>query len=227
MYRLDIVTAQKLGISRHKAKDLIQRGEVQVDGNILTKPSFIVNEDVLIETAGLKYVSRGGYKLEHALETFNFKPYGVCVDIGASTGGFTDCLLQNGAEYVYAVDVGTNQLAEKLKNDERVGSFENTHIKNFSLDFLSDIVTIDVSFISLEQVLPIAYSLLKEGGFCIVLIKPQFELGKKGRVTKKNHKPILLKIKRLLVQLGFELRNETAYGDEYFYLLRKTNKRRA
>jgi len=221
MIRLDILIARKLGISRHKAGDLIKRGEVLVDGVVINKLSELVNENTHIETTGLKYVSRGGYKLEHAINTFNFKPYGICIDIGASTGGFTDCLLQHGAEKIYAIDVGTNQLDNKLKSDNRVISYENTNIKVLNLDFLSDIITIDVSFISLEQVLPIAYNLLKEGGFCISLIKPQFELGKKGKVTKKNHKPILLKIKKIATDLGFKVKNETTYGAEYFYLLEK------
>ena len=221
MHRLDILTAEKFNISRTAAKDLILRGEVLVEGKICVKPSSLFNRDSLIETKGHKYVSRGGYKLEHALKTFNFKPSGICIDIGSSTGGFTDCLLQYGAEHVYAIDAGDNQLHKSLKNNKKVTSLENTNIKNFKDNFEVDVITIDVSFISLETILPIAYKFLKKDGFCIALIKPQFELGKKGWVSKKNHKNILLKIKNIARNLDFILENETTYGEEYFYLLKK------
>lgn len=222
MLRLDILTSKKFNISRTAAKELILRGEVLVGGEICIKPSNLFDEESIVETKGLKYVSRGGYKLEHALKVFGFNPNGICIDIGSSTGGFTDCLLKNGAKHVYAVDSGTNQLHSELKKNICVTSFENTNIKNFKLNFEVDLVTIDVSFISLEAVLPIAYDLLKKGGFCITLIKPQFELGKKGWVSKKNHKAILIKVKNIAESLNFKVENKTSYGEEYFYLLSKS-----
>ena len=159
-----------------------------------------------------KYVGRGGLKLEKALSHYRLHLDGsVCIDIGASTGGFTDCMLQNGAVKVYSVDVGTDQLDEKLRNDPRVVSMEKTDIRNCvgtlpEVDFIG----IDVSFISLKLVLPSAYALLKDGGECVALIKPQFEAGKshlsKHGIVRdsKVHKKVCDDISEFASTLGFE-----------------------
>lgn len=159
-----------------------------------------------------KYVGRGGLKLEKALSHYRLHLDGsVCIDIGASTGGFTDCMLQNGAVKVYSVDVGTDQLDEKLRNDPRVVSMEKTDIRNCvgSLPAV-DFIGIDVSFISLKLVLPSAYALLKDGGECVALIKPQFEAGKshlrKHGIVRdsKVHKKVCDDISEFASTLGFE-----------------------
>jgi 23S rRNA (cytidine1920-2'-O)/16S rRNA (cytidine1409-2'-O)-methyltransferase len=193
MERLDVLLVKKgLTPSRERAKELITQGMVTVNGKTLIKASAGVNaeDDIIIQGPQLKYVSRGGLKLEKALTEFNIDLSGkTCMDIGASTGGFTDCMLQNGASKVWAVDVGTDQLAEKLKNDDRVISLEQTNIRyltsenigNAGLDFIST----DVSFISLTKVLPVIFSLLSPGGEAVCLIKPQFEAGRQA-LSKKG-----------------------------------------
>ena len=190
--RLDVFLVEKgLAPSRERAKELIRNGQVLVNGTVRTKPAFETAPDDEATVTGetLKYVSRGGLKLEKALEVFRPEIKGlVCMDIGASTGGFTDCLLQNGAAKVYAVDVGTGQLAESLLQDSRVVNREKTNVRYLEPeDFTEpiDFITADVSFISLKLVLPSVYRLLKDGGACIVLIKPQFEAGK-GNLNKKG-----------------------------------------
>ncbi len=167
--------------SWERAKEMIKSMQVSVDGKICTKPAQMVTEDSLIDFFGekLKFVGRGGLKLEKAIDIFGISVDGkTCVDIGASTGGFTDCMLQNGAYKVFAVDVGHDQLDEKLKNDKRVINMEKTNIREVSADTFGDnvdFVSVDVSFISLKLVLPAIKSFLCEKGEICALVKPQFE----------------------------------------------------
>jgi 23S rRNA (cytidine1920-2'-O)/16S rRNA (cytidine1409-2'-O)-methyltransferase len=191
MLRLDQVMVERgLCESRERAKRAILAGQVRVNSQLARKPSDSVNpEDEIVLEAGEKFVSRGGYKLEHALDFFHVDVTGlVAIDIGASTGGFTDCLLQRGAQDVIAVDVGQGQLAWKLRRDKRVTVMEKTnarYLKPEQLPQLPDLAVIDCSFISLRKILPPASALLKSGGKIIALVKPQFEAGKaeadKGR----------------------------------------------
>ena len=180
-----------LSESREKAKALIMAGSVYVDGQKQTKPGAPVTEEADIEVKGekLPFVSRGGLKLQKALEEFSLDPTGlVCIDCGASTGGFTDCLLQRGAKRVYAVDVGYGQLAWSLWCDERVTVMERTNARNLTPDMFSekmDMAVMDMSFISLHLVLPAVRSLLAEGGQAVCLVKPQFEAGRE-KVGKKG-----------------------------------------
>lgn len=180
-----------LAESREKAKALIMAGSVFVNGNKETKPGAPVAEDADIEVKGdkLPYVSRGGLKLEKALNTFAIDPVGyTCIDCGASTGGFTDCLLQRGAKHVFAVDVGYGQLAWSLRTDERVTVMERTNARSLTPDMFPekmDMAVMDMSFISLHLVLPAVRSLLKEGGQVVCLVKPQFEAGRE-KVGKKG-----------------------------------------
>lgn len=185
--RLDeLLVARGLAESRSQAQRLILAGEVRAGDRVLDKAGHLVPEDVALRVeTGLRYVSRGGLKLEHALAVFGVDPTGwVCADIGASTGGFTDCLLQHGANRVYAIDVGYGQLAWALRQDARVVSIERANIRH--LDNLPEpvaLAVIDVSFIGLGLVLPRVASLLTPNGGVIALIKPQFEVGK-GQVGK-------------------------------------------
>jgi 23S rRNA (cytidine1920-2'-O)/16S rRNA (cytidine1409-2'-O)-methyltransferase len=170
--------------SREKAKRFVLAGAVRVNGQLAHKPSDLVAEDaVLVIEAAEKYASRGGHKLEAALDAFLISCRGlVCADLGASTGGFTDCLLQRKAARVYAVDVGKGQLNWKLRRDARVVVHDEVNARNLTVATLGepvDLVTIDVSFISLTKVLPAAVGILKAGGTLVALIKPQFEAGKK------------------------------------------------
>lgn len=185
--RLDILLVQKgLVESREKAKSLIMAGKVFHENIRLDKPGMLVNEDYCLTVKGElhPFVSRGGLKLAKAIQDFKLDLRGkVIADIGASTGGFTDCALQNGAVKVYAIDVGYGQLAWKLRNDRRVISMERTNarlLKEDSLPEKVDLVVCDVSFISLVKLFPAMLSLLKESGQIIVLIKPQFEAGPKN-----------------------------------------------
>ena len=183
--------------SRERAKTTIMSGLVFVDGHRADKPGMQVPPDAAVEVKGaaLPYVSRGGFKLEKALKVFPANPADkVCIDCGASTGGFTDVLLQNGAKKVYSVDVGYGQLAWSLRQDERVVNMERTNIRYISSEQIPepiDLAVMDLSFISIKLVLPAVCSLLKDGGALICLIKPQFEagreeVGKKGVVRDKN-----------------------------------------
>ena len=190
--RLDVVLVEKgLAASREKAKALIMAGKVLVDEKKIDKAGTEVNPDLPIRLLGqdIPYVSRGGLKLEKALQVFPVDMTGkVVADIGASTGGFVDCALQNGAGKVFAVDVGYNQLDWKLRSDERVINMEKTNARYLTADSLGemvDVVTTDVSFISLDKILPPAMTFLKEGGHVLALIKPQFEAGKE-KVGKKG-----------------------------------------
>jgi len=179
--RLDTVLVDRgLVESREKAKRLILAGAVRVNGQLAGKASELVTDDAKLELqAAEKFVSRGGYKLEAGLDTFHIDCTGkTCMDLGASTGGFTDCLLQRGAAAVHAVDVGKGQLAWKLRQDPRVVVHDEVNARNLTGDPV-DIVTIDVSFISLTKVLPAAVKLLRPAGHLIALIKPQFEAGRK------------------------------------------------
>ena len=190
--RLDIlVQSRGLASSREQAKAFIMAGEIFVDGVREDKPGdrFESDADIVFRGKSLPYVSRGGLKLEKALKIFPLSLEGkVCLDIGASTGGFTDCMLQNGAAKVFAVDVGYGQLAYKLRVDERVVCMEKTNVRYLTLEQLgeaADFASVDVSFISLKLVLPALYPLLKDEAELVCLVKPQFEAGRE-KVGKKG-----------------------------------------
>ncbi len=177
--------------SREKARIAVMEGRVYINGAISDKPGTQVKEDAVIEIKGddCPYVSRGGYKLEKALKVFGIDPKDfTCLDIGSSTGGFTDCLLQNGAKKVYALDVGTNQLAYRLRVDNRVVVMEKTNFRTLDTESFPETVDFactDVSFISLKLIFPNAFRLLKDGASMIALVKPQFEAGRE-QVGKKG-----------------------------------------
>ena len=190
--RLDVLLVKRgLAESREKAKAIIMAGEVLVAGQREDKAGSMFDEKAEITVKGnsLKYVSRGGYKLEKGIEQHGVNIEDkICMDVGSSTGGFTDCMLQNGATKVYAVDVGTNQLAWKLRQDERVVSMEKTNIRYLTRDQIDDVIafaSIDVAFISLTKVLEPVRELLEPEGEVICLIKPQFEAGRE-KVGKKG-----------------------------------------
>lgn len=190
--RLDLLLVEKgLCESREKAKALIMAGQIFIDGQKCDKAGENVDISKTPEIRGetLKYVSRGGLKLEKALLEFPVSLEDkVCMDIGASTGGFTDCMLQNGAKKVFAVDVGYGQFSWKLRNDPRVVNMERTNIRYVTPENIGETIefaSIDVSFISLKLVLPVLYELLENGGEAVALIKPQFEAGR-GQVGKKG-----------------------------------------
>ena len=202
--RLDILLVEKgLVTSRERAKTTIMSGIVYIENQKALKSGEMVSEDAKIEVRGptLKYVSRGGLKLEKAIALYEIDPREkTCMDIGASTGGFTDCLLQNGAKKVYSIDVGYGQLAWSLRTDERVVSMERTNFRKVTREQISDnpsLATVDVSFISLKIILPVAYELMAEQAEILCLVKPQFEagrekVGKKGVVRDKEvHKEVL------------------------------------
>ncbi len=177
--------------SRERAKALIMAGIVYVNNEKIDKPGTMIQDDAVVEIRGkdLAYVSRGGLKLEKAMQTFTIDLNDkVCMDIGASTGGFTDCMLQNGARKVYSVDVGYGQLAWKLRCDERVINMERTNIRNVTTDDLAepiDFFSVDVSFISLKHIFPVAEAITTNNAFGICLVKPQFEAGREN-VGKKG-----------------------------------------
>lgn len=190
--RLDVLLVKKnLVQSRERAKTTIMAGMVIVDGNKIDKAGTMVKENADIRVLGnqIPYVSRGGLKLEKAIKEFGVELKGkVTADIGASTGGFTDCMLQNGAVKVFAIDVGYGQLAWSLRTDERVVNMERTNVRNVTpedIGQLIDLASIDVAFISLEKVLPAVKAMLKPDGQVVALIKPQFEAGKE-KVGKKG-----------------------------------------
>ncbi len=214
--RLDVaVTERGLAPSRERAKALIMAGIVYVDDQKSDKAGTMIKADAVVEVRGadLKYVSRGGLKLEKAMALWGFDLTGcTCMDIGASTGGFSDCMLQNGAQKVYAVDVGYGQLAWKLRTDPRVVNLERTNVRYVTteqIDTPPDFASIDVSFISLSLVLPVVHSLLKEDGRVVCLVKPQFEagkdaVGKKGVVRDPAvHLAVCQKIYTCCINLGF------------------------
>lgn len=200
--RLDVFLKDNKGFSRQLSKELVVEGSVKVDGRVITKPAFIVKPESLVEIAEsklLRYVGRGGLKLEAAINTFKLDLKDkTCLDIGASTGGFTDCMLSFGAKKCYAVDVGSNQLDDKLKNDTRVISIENTNINDLPpLDDKIDFIGVDVSFVSLTKIIEAAVRHLDENGVMVVLIKPQFEVGREGLgkngivKDKRDHRRVL------------------------------------
>lgn len=205
-----------LSESREKAKAFIMAGQVYVNGMKATKAGETVAPEDKIEVRGSnEFVSRGGYKLKKAMSVFPISLEGkICMDIGASTGGFTDCMLQNGAAKVYSVDVGYGQLAWKLRSDERVINLERTNIRYITREQVPDDIdfsSVDVSFISLCLVLPAVYPLFKDGAECVCLIKPQFEagrekVGKKGVVRDKNvHKEVIEKIYNFAIDTDFSV----------------------
>lgn len=205
--------------SRERAKTTIMSGLVYVNGQKADKPGMQVAPDVKVEVRGdaLPYVSRGGFKLEKALRVFPVDPAGmVCIDCGASTGGFTDVLLQNGAAKVFAVDVGYGQLAWSLRNDARVISMERTNVRYITTEQIPeplDLAVMDLSFISVKLILPAISSLLKDGAAVLCLIKPQFEagrenVGKKGVVRdKKIHTQVIENVIEYAKSIGFGILN--------------------
>lgn len=214
--RLDVLLVNRGMVeSREKAKAIIMTGNVFVNEQREDKAGQKFPVDVYIEIRGkkLKFVSRGGYKLEKALQVFPIDLTDLtCMDVGASTGGFTDCMLQNGAKFVYSIDVGTNQLAWKLRQDERVRSMEKTNIRYVTpedVGELVDFVSIDVAFISLTKVLEPIRHLMKDGARMVCLIKPQFEAGRE-KVGKKGvvrdlavHKEVMEQVITYAKSLGF------------------------
>ena len=217
--RLDVLLVKKgLAPSREKAKAVIMAGSVYVDGQKEDKAGSVFDEEsAQIEVRGhvLPYVSRGGLKLEKALKVFPITLTDkICMDIGASTGGFTDCMLQNGAAKVYSVDVGYGQLDWKLRQDDRVVCMEKTNFRYMMPEDISDVLdfaSVDVSFISLDKILTPAYALLREQGEMVALIKPQFEagrekVGKKGVVRDpKVHEEVISRIVRHADEVSFEV----------------------
>ncbi len=214
--RLDVVLCSKgLAESRQKAQQYIMAGEVYVNDVRIDKPGTAVSEDSRIEHRGAvcPFVSRGGYKLDKAMQCFPIDLHKkTCMDIGASTGGFTDCMLQNGANHVYCVDVGYGQLAWKLRNDPRVTNYERTNIRTLTQEQVPqrlDFISIDVSFISLTLVLPVAKQFLKPDGSIVALIKPQFEagrqlVGKNGVIRDPNvHLQVIEKMLAFCQEQGF------------------------
>lgn len=207
--------------SRQRAQALIMAGVVYVNNQKVDKAGYMLKETDKVEVRGkdLKYVSRGGYKLEKAIELYNLDLTDrVCMDIGASTGGFTDCMLQNGAKKVYAVDVGYGQLAWKLRTDERVVNFEKTNIRNVTeenLDEKINFFSVDVSFISLKHIFPVAYAISTDDVIGACLVKPQFEAGKE-KVGKKGvvrdsavHKEVIINVMDYANQNGFFVKELT------------------
>lgn len=216
--RLDqLVFDLGLAPSRERAKTTIMSGLVFVDGQRADKPGMSVSPESKVELRGevMPYVSRGGLKLEKALKVFGIEPRGLtCIDCGASTGGFTDVLLQNGAKRVYAVDVGYGQLAWSLRQDPRVVTMERTNVRYLTHEQIPediDLAVMDLSFISLRLVLPPVYELLRAGAIAVCLVKPQFEagkekVGKKGVVRdKKVHIEVLDNFLRFAGQAGFSV----------------------
>lgn len=213
--RLDVeMLSRGFSRSRSHAADLIKRGKVSVNGKIVTKSSQeISNADEIVITEKEQFVSRAGEKLSFALESFKISPAGLsALDIGSSTGGFTDCLLQNNAAKVIAVDVGTDQLVSEIKSDPHVELHEGTDIRKFTISEPADLVVIDVSFISLSHVLGKAFECLKKGGVGVALVKPQFEVGMemakkfKGVITDESaQKEVLKNVKRYAKEAGFKV----------------------
>lgn len=216
--RLDMMLVERaLAPSREKAKAYIMAGQVYVDGQKEDKAGSMFTETVKVEVRGntLPYVSRGGLKLEKAMNEFDVSLEGkVCMDVGASTGGFTDCMLQNGASKVYSIDVGYGQLAWKLRNDSRVICMEKTNVRYITEEDVPDkpeFASVDVSFISLTKVIPPAINVMAQDAQMVCLIKPQFEagrekVGKKGVVREEStHKEVLLKIIDFAFEIGLNI----------------------
>lgn len=211
--RLDVYMAEnKLVNSREKAKKLIKSGNVYINNEVVKKASYVVKEDDEISFIDVDdFVGRGAKKLEKALKFFDIDLAGsVCADIGASTGGFTDIMLRNGAKKVYSIDVGHDQLDIKLKEDSRVVNMEGVNFRNYDVSNIDDkisFISIDVSFISLKYILPNTALLLQLGGSCIALVKPQFEAGREAVKKGKG----IIKSKKVHFQV---LRNVISYGQD-------------
>lgn len=216
--RLDVLLFERgLAASREKARTLIMAGDVYVEGQKSDKPGTMYKDDVRLEVRApqVAYVSRGGLKLEKAIKAFGIDLSGkIAMDIGASTGGFTDCMLQNGARKVYSVDVGYGQLDWKLRNDPRVVNLERTNIRYIDENAVPDelnFFSVDVSFISLKLVLPVARKFMSEGATAVCLIKPQFEagrenVGKNGVVRDANvHVAVVREICEFVLRAGFNI----------------------
>ncbi len=216
--RLDVyLTENGFAPSRNAAQAMIMAGDVYINNQKALKAGETVagTENIEVRERTAKYVSRGGLKLEKAMQVFPIDLTDkVCMDIGASTGGFTDCMLQNGASKVYAIDVGYGQLAWKLRQNDKVINMERTNIRYLdpgSLDPVPDFFSVDVSFISLKLVLPVAYSAIKNDGFAVCLIKPQFEagrekVGKKGVVREKStHIEVIENTLAFTKEIGFSV----------------------
>lgn len=211
-----LLVARGLAESRSQAQRLLMAGQVRANGQLIDKPASMLPDETALEViAGPRFVSRGGEKLEAALQQFGIAVQGfVCADVGSSTGGFTDCLLQHGAAKVYAIDVGKGQLHWKLRQDGRVEVMEETNARNVErLPEAIDLVTVDASFISLRTLLPGITGWLKPNGEIVALIKPQFEAGKKEASRGKGvirdaevHRKVLAEILQFAEQLGFALR---------------------
>ncbi len=216
--RLDVAVYERgFAPSREKAKAIIMAGQVYVNNQKADKAGTEIRENDLLEVRGktLPYVSRGGLKLEKAMKVFPINLENkICMDVGASTGGFTDCMLQNGASKVYSIDVGYGQLAWKLRTDSRVVNLERTNFRYVTHEQVKDVIdfaSVDVSFISLKLILPVLNSLLADNGQAVCLIKPQFEagrekVGKKGVVRDLSvHLEVVEKVISLAVQNGFDV----------------------
>ncbi len=214
--RLDLIIVEKgLAQSRQRGRALIMSGKVLVNNRLVDKPGAVVSQDdeITVKVEDIPYASRGGLKLEKALHAFKIDVENlICLDVGASTGGFTDCLLQHGAACVYAVDVGYGQLAWKLRQNPRVVVIERTNIRHMPAEIIPrpvDLITIDVSFISLKIVVPALIKFMKKEGMIIALIKPQFEVGKgkvgKGGVVrdKKLHDEVIKDLSAFFIKTGF------------------------
>lgn len=242
--RIDNILVKKgYFTTRQKAQYAINNKNIYVNNKLIEKSGKLIEEDSNIEIRGkvMPYVSRGGLKLEKALKVFNINLQGkTCMDIGASTGGFTDCMLQNGANKVYAVDVGHDQLDESLIGNEKIINLEDTNIREINIENFEkvDFISIDVSFISLTQVLDNAFKLLKEDGEIVVLIKPQFEAGidninKNGIVKNtKIHVKVIEKIILFSNSLGLGVLGidyspikGSAGNIEYLCYMKKNNKK--
>jgi 23S rRNA (cytidine1920-2'-O)/16S rRNA (cytidine1409-2'-O)-methyltransferase len=239
--RIDKLLAERgMVSSRERARALIMEGRVRVDGQVVYKAGAQVSPDALIEIQGddLPFVSRGGMKLEGALEDFGVNPRGMVVmDVGASTGGFTDCVLQRGASKVYAVDVGYGQLAWKLQKDPRVINLERRNVRYLKREEIGeemDLIVIDTSFISVEKFLPHLLEFLRKGGTILSLIKPQFEVGRgevgKGGVVKDPalHRKVIERISKWSQDLGLRVLGVTESrllgpkgNKEFFIYLKK------
>jgi 23S rRNA (cytidine1920-2'-O)/16S rRNA (cytidine1409-2'-O)-methyltransferase len=207
--------------TREKATRSILAGDILVDGRRVDKAGALVEPAAEIEIRGRSpYVSRGGEKLAHALEAFSVNARGrICIDVGASTGGFTDCLLQRGATRVYAVDVGSGQIDDKLRRDERVVVMENTNARGLDPRIFGDkpsLAVVDVAFISLEKVLPAIFGVLERGGEVVALVKPQFEAGReavgKGGVVRDpaQHRAVVSRVARYAILRGWHVLGVTA-----------------
>ena len=219
--RLDVFLVQNnYYSSREKASDAIKKGIVLVDGKIILKPSFdITDEKIAITEELLPYVSWGGMKLKRAIDYFqlDFKDK-VILDIGSSTGGFTDCALQHGARLVYAVDVGSNQLADKLRYDLKVKVYEQTNITDFMVDERFDYLVMDVSFVSITKIIPTLLRYLDNNNYLVCLFKPQFEVGKikmKNGVIKdpKVHKEVVNMLINFIHSIGLYV-NDLTYSTQ-------------